>query len=69
MPRGNDKTRVTAYLDAETAYLLKRIGQQEFRSDSSTLALLIRLEAARRGMLGRAPELVGQRRGDGTAPP
>lgn len=53
-----DKTRVTAYLDDETARLLHRIAQQEFRSDSSTLALLVRLEAARRGMLARAPEIV-----------
>lgn len=53
-----DCTRVTAYLDTETRHLLRRIAQQEFRSDSSTLALLIRLEAARRGMLARPPELV-----------
>lgn len=52
------KPRVTAYLDDETLRLLRRIGQQEFRTDSSTIALLIRLEASRRGMLARAPELV-----------
>lgn len=45
-------------LDDETSRLLDRLAQQEFRSRSSTLALLIRLEAARRGMLGRAPTLI-----------
>jgi hypothetical protein len=50
--------RVTAVLDEETDRMLARIAQQEFRSKSSTLALLIRKEAAERGMLARAPGLV-----------
>lgn len=52
------KQRETTFLDDETRSLLARIAQQEFRSKSSTLALLVRQEAARRGMLGRAPTLV-----------
>lgn len=58
MPVENKSVRVTACLDDETAALLARLAQQEFRSKSSTLALLIRAEAAKRGMIGRAPEAV-----------
>lgn len=54
----DERVRTSANLDPETARLLQRIAQQEFRSASSTIALLIRLEAARRGMLARAPTVV-----------
>lgn len=58
----DQKVRITTNLDPETDRLLRRIAQQEFRSVSSTIALLIRLEAAERGLLARAPEVVVQRR-------
>lgn len=52
------RVRITAVLDEETNRYLERIAAQEFRPKSSTVAMLIRQEAARRGMLGRAPTLV-----------
>lgn len=50
--------KVSTTLDEETDRLLARLAQQEFRSKSSLIGMLIRAEAARRGMLGRAPEAV-----------
>lgn len=46
----------TAYLTPEEYVLLKRLSKDERRSISGTIALLILQEAARRGMIGRAPQ-------------
>lgn len=46
---------LTCYTTADTATLLTRIAAQEARSESSTIAMLIRKEAAQRGLVGRAP--------------
>lgn len=50
--------KTTIYLDDETQRLLARIGQQEFRSLSSTVTMLVRVEAAKRGLLNRAPTII-----------
>lgn len=50
--------KVTAYLPPDVRRYLEQIASQEFRSSSSTIALLIVKEATRRGMVARAPELV-----------
>jgi hypothetical protein len=56
MPK--DKATITGYVDAEVAAYLDRIAAAEFRSRSSTLALLIVKEATARGYHHRAPETI-----------
>lgn len=47
--------KLSIYLDLQAEDCLERIAQQELRSKNSTIAMLIRVEAARRGLIGRAP--------------
>ncbi len=60
MPEENKPVRitVTAYVSPEVARYLDRIAAAEFRSKSGAIGMLVLQEAARRGLVARAPSIV-----------
>lgn len=52
------RKKFTLHLDEETDRLLERIAQDELRKKGPTITFLIRQEAAKRGMINRAPAAI-----------